>query len=238
MASMASYTVTIAALAKASYAAYYLRRKEYMTGIEEGFEALGMLKDARKMDSTNVDAELFGGLYEYAKGDLKKRLWWILFWYPGSKERGIRILENCRKYGQVSVTASEMALAEIYIYEKKFDASRLIISRLQKAYPESRFIFWTKAKYYEARKQWAAAGDVYGALSQSYEKSPLGAYNCVVTAAAQARMLLLAGTPQTALPICNSILKRCSSHQNEKRFASLADEARKILKEAGKHGQN
>jgi hypothetical protein len=230
-----SATVTLGGLAKATYAAFFLRQQQYWTGIQEGFEALGMLKEARAIDSTNVDASLIGGVYEYAKGELKKKFWWVLFWYPGSRERGIRIIDNCRIHGQITAAAAEVVLAEIYLLEKNYESARSLTTRLAGRYPGSRFVLWAEAKYSEARAEWSAAADTYGKLSKSYEAHRHGEYNSLVTGAAQCRALMQAGAEEHAREIGRRILEKCSLRKDQ-RFDTIAKEVKKTLEKGEKNG--
>ena len=87
---VSSYSLTIKGFSKVIAAAYTLWQKRYFDGLSIGLDALSALKQAKKIDTANVDADCILGLYTYARAELKRRFWWMFFWYSGDKEGGIR----------------------------------------------------------------------------------------------------------------------------------------------------
>ncbi len=115
-----SYGLTLEGFIKASYASYRIYHGKYFSAIGEGLDAVKLLKEANKIDTTNVDSYFFLGFYSYARGELKKKLWMLLFWYPGSRKEGKRMLEECSETAQIASIPSQMILADIYREEKDY----------------------------------------------------------------------------------------------------------------------
>jgi len=88
---VSSYSCMLIGLTKAINASYYLRIHSYFDALGTGSDALKYLRKAHDLDATNTEVDFFLGLYDYAKSDLKKHLWWVLFWFPGDKHEGIRL---------------------------------------------------------------------------------------------------------------------------------------------------
>lgn len=211
-----SYTTMLLGFCKGLHASFYLRLESYFAAMQTGFDALKLLDGAYKLDSSNTDALFFLGLYDYARGELKKKLWWVLFWYPGSKEQGITRLLRCSNNGQLTATASLLALADIYTRDKKPLECLSTVNRLEIKSPESRFVLWAKAKYLESCPQYDEAARAFERIALSYAAvSAAGRYGELVTRNRQAHMLFLAGRKKDAAALCHTILQKAQGRRNK-----------------------
>lgn len=201
-----SFTMTIAGFANASHAAFYLRRGKYFHAIGTGLDALRLLQKAKELDSTNVDTDFFLGFYNYAKGELRKRLWMVLFWYPGSKRDGIAALEACAAGGQLTSDAAKMALVDIFVREKEFAKAETGISELLLHNPGNRFALWSRARLLEARSHPQEAAQVYGQLAAMYARIPCARRNAETTRSEQIRLLRKAGMERQARQVATEAL--------------------------------
>jgi tetratricopeptide (TPR) repeat protein len=208
---VSSYSKMLTGFAKAIHSTFFLRRKLYFSAMQNGLDAISSLKDAKQLDSTNTDVDFFLGLYDYSKAELRKHLWWALFWYPGSKADGIRKLTECSRSACITNTAALLSLSDIYLMEKKPDSSSAILERLESRYPESRFVLWAKAKYFESNRHYTDAAGSYGSLADSYEKCAYGKYNGMVTRNKQAHMFDMAGMKTQAAVLCRNLLQKSDS---------------------------
>lgn len=215
-----SYSMTLLGFALASHSSFYLLHKKYFSAIGTGLDAMKIFNKAKKSDSTNYDVDLFLGLYNYAKGELKKRLWMVLFWYPGSKKQGIQSLEACRYNSQLVSEGAKVVLIDIYVMESKYDKSKILADSLFKKYPNSRFLFWSRARYFEALKEYAKAANEYGELADSYANEKYGDYNSLVTRHKQIGLLDKSGHEKEAVRIAKQTLdeKRCAASQRNNKI--------------------
>ncbi len=220
-----SYIVMLDGFSKAMHAAFYLRQKAYFDVLHNGIDAIKLLTKAKELDSTNTDTDFFLGLYDYGKSELKKKLWMVLFWYPGSKKEGIKKLNECSKSASLTRTAAKLCLSDIYVQEKKPELSAAIISELEKQYKDSRFVLWAKVKYLESRKDYDAAAAVYEKLSVYYALIPEGKQNFFVTRNRMAHMLKHSGKNQDAAEICKSLL----NDQQFDQYREIKRDTRKLL---------
>lgn len=202
-----SYSLTLSGFADATHAAYFLYQNKYFSAIGTGLEAVKTLNRAVEMDSSNYDADLFLGMYDYAKSELKKKLWMIMFWYPGSKRDGIRRLEKCSVKAEISSSAAELALIDIYIQEELFEKAKKSIDTMLSKYPSSRFVLWSKAKYFEKLKDYKSSAEVYGLLAKSYEADPQGEYNSLVTRQNQIELLMKSDMKQDAESVARGVVE-------------------------------
>ena len=221
-----SYSKMLAGFCKGIYSAFYLREKSYLAALKSGFKSLDLLGESHRLDTTNVEPFFLLGLYEYAKGELKRRLWWVLFWYPGSKKDGIARLWSSTENGFLTSEASLFALIDIYVRENKPDNCAPIVERVEQNFPKSRFTLWAKAKYLASRRLFYEAGLAYELLSESYAAEPAGKYNAFVTRNLQAHMLVQSGQKKDAADSCRAILRETVSERTK----PIYDDTRKLLK--------
>ncbi|MDR0307309.1 MAG: hypothetical protein LBI42_10810 [Chitinispirillales bacterium] len=227
---VSSYSSTLKGFTLGIHASFHLNNKSYFAAAGTGLDALSLMKNARGLDPANTDVNFFLGLYDYARADIKKKLWWVLFWFPGNKQSGIRQLEEGAKSATLTKIASQLALSDIYLEQKQPEKSRVIIDELKKTLPNSRFVLWAQAKYFEDQNMHNQAALTYGKLADSYEKEPHGTYNSIVTRNKQAHLHSKAGEAEPAINACKRILER----GNDKRARSIVKDTQKLLEKAEK----
>ena len=220
-----SYTRTLSGLCKAIYSAYYIRQKKYIAAMRNGFDALDHLREAQQMDSTNYEVDFFLGLYEYARAELRSRLWWVLFWYPGSREKGIERVKRCSTRALLTGEAAKLSLCDMYIQEKRNEEAKQVLGELKKRYPESRFVLWAEVKYFEAENNFSAAAATYAKLAMLYKKEKFGEFNAFSTSFMQANMLYKSGDTNSSKELCNNILQK----RNINAYRDLKKETGKLL---------
>ena len=220
-----SYCSMLSGFCKGIHSSFYLRQESYYAAMQNGFEALNLLEEAYKLDSSNVEPLFFLGLYDYARGELKKRLWWVLFWYPGSKKEGIGRLWRCADKGALTGNGALFALADIYTRENMPTDAAPVVARLRRDFPKSRFALWAQAKHLESRKSWYEAALAYELLAASYGAQHAGAHNAFVTANRQAHLFVRAGQKKEAAAVCRMLLNTPVSKKNR----SLHKDTEKLL---------
>jgi tetratricopeptide (TPR) repeat protein len=201
-----SYSRMLAGFNKSMYSAFFLRNNSFVSGLQCGFDALDLLKEALLLDSTNTEVLFFLGLYDFARAELRTRLWWVLFWYPGDKKQGFERLALCSRKSTITGTAAALSLSEMYVKDQMIDKADSLLSLLEMQFPQSRFVLWTRAKYFETLKEFAKAAKVYEQLATSYEKTIEGRYNYFVTRNKAAHMHISAGQLDSAISVCKGIL--------------------------------
>ncbi len=222
---ISSYSQTLSGMSRIIHLTFYLKQKKYVTSLRKGFDALDQLREAQKMDSSNHDADFFLGLYDYARAELKSRLWWILFWYPGDRRQGIEKVTRCANHGSITDEAAKLSLCDILLQEKRPMDAKKIIDEMKDRYPESRFVLWAEAKYFESRKCFLKAADVYSILASSYaETSSLGEYNYLFTSGRRAHMLLNAERCEEAKKLCDDLLL----HENMGSYKEIRKDLEKV----------
>lgn len=225
-----SYSMTLTGFAYASHSAFYLLHKKYFSAINTGLTAVRLFQDIKSIDTANADADFFLGFYTYAKSELRKKLWMILFWVPGSKRDGIRLLEHCSRDAQLSSEAAKMVLVDMYIQQIINGKAKKLLDSLFAKYPESRFLLWSQARFFESLKRYHDAAAVYAKLSLSYRDTKYGDYNSLITGLKQLEFLDRAGKSEEKHKAARILLDatRCSKDQ---RTAKLCKEIEQYTKD-------
>lgn len=231
----AAYARTIRGFVLATRAAYDLRRDRHMRAVRGGLEALQMLEDAAQSDSSIADADYFLGLYDWSRSDLRRRLWWVLFWLPGNRERGVSRLERCRREGLFCGTAAMISLVEIYARSEQYARARTLLDTLKARYPRSRFVRWAEVKYYAEREEHRNAAQAYAGLADSYAGEPYGEYNAAFCRLQEAQLFYKVDDAAAAAAACRTLLER-HANSREPRVADICGDARELLERTGEHG--
>jgi tetratricopeptide (TPR) repeat protein len=211
---ISSATLTIKGFSRAIDACYLLWHRSFIKGLNIGFDALPVLKEAKKIDNSNADVDLFLGLYNYARADMKRMFWWAFFWYSGDKESGIQSLTLCKKKGQFTQGIATVVLAELAIREKKYQEAEKIIVELLHDFPKSRLVRWTQAKYFEEQKLFLKAADLYKGLADEYDAIPEAWRNALAARLKEAMSSDEAGAHPQADEACEKILSRKKEHDD------------------------
>ncbi len=200
-------------MAQAAISSYYLRTGNYLKGIGNGRKAVNSLNEAVAQHPSNVDASFFLGLYSYARGELRKRLWWVLFWFPGNKKKGIATLQQCAHQGTITRTAARIALVHIYAMEQWFSRAHTVHSRLRERYPHSRFVKWAYAQLCTEQRRFEEAAQTYTALARTYEKIPSARKSRIAAAFMAARSYCDAGMREETMQYGTRVLNLCENHK-------------------------
>lgn len=236
---VSSYSTMLRGFTLGIHSSFHLKNKTYFAAAGTGLDAIKLMQEAKALDTLNFEVNIFLGLYEYGLSELKKRMAGVVFWLPGNKKNGIRILEEGAQNAALTHTAAKLALIDIYIAEKEPHKAREMIGRMKKELPESRFLLWAEVKYHEDQKAHDKAARAYGELADAYEKYRYGAYNGVVTRNKQAHALAGAGKTGEAIAVCKELLRRGG---DDERVAAVMKDTEKLLKRlertGGKNGRH
>jgi tetratricopeptide (TPR) repeat protein len=219
---------------KSAYASFCLNESRYIQAVSVGMEALDLLKGARKGNPMSVDIDFFLGLYECARAELRQRLWWILFWYPGSTQQGIARLQHSARNGRVTRWSSSIALVDIYLNEKRYTDAARQLELLQNRFASSRFVLWAQTRYFTAKDQPLAAAEVFETLSLSYRGVPYGLYNAFLTGMEAAQHYANAGKYDEAVQLCEGLLSSAEQqtfHERDKVVAQCRTLLRRSVRD-------
>lgn len=223
-----SYSRMIAGMCRAIHATFYLRQKKYFGAMQNGLDAIKIMKEAQELDSGNTEVDFFLGLYEYARAELRAKLWWVLFWYAGDRKAGIQRINRCAENAVITGKAARISLCNIYLKEKDPVQSEKNISILKEQYPESRFVLWEEVKYFEEKSLFRQAVSTYHHLSRQYAaEKKYGTYNELFSLRKMAEMLLKANDKSQAKKVCKELL----NHKNINDFKKIKKDTKNILEQ-------
>jgi len=198
---------TLRGMIKSSYTSYHLRAQHYWSVFSLGLDALDDLKQAKAVDSTQYDADFFLGLYEYSKREIRKKLWWLLL-NLGSEnvELGITKLELCSRKAHLSFRGAQLALVELYEKENHPHKADSLLQSLSRQFPQSRFVWWARARLLTSREKTEEAMQSYETLVELYEQSPYGGFGANLARFELIKLLEQQGEKQNALLLSRQIL--------------------------------
>jgi len=222
---LSSYSRMLAGMCRAIHATFYLRQKKYFGALQHGLDAIKIMKEAQELDSLNTEVDFFLGLYEYARAELRAKLWWVLFWYGGNREAGIQRIKRCAEHAVITGKAARLSLCDIYLKEKDPALSEKNITILKTQFPESRFVLWSEVKYFEEKSLFTKAASAYHQLSRQYAAEKYGTYNELFSLQKMAEMLVKADDKKQAKSVCEKVL----NHKNINDFKKIKKETKNIL---------
>lgn len=223
-----AWTSYIRGAAMATLASHWLRGGAYWNGCRLGMKALDALSGVGTVNPPMIDGYLYQGIFDYAKGELEKKLKLILFWRSAAgKAEGIRKLEVCRNQSLFSQTAAAQTLLGIYVREGEWTKAEAIYHQLVTELPQNRPARWTLANAYFETEQWSKAAPLYGELLHL-----LGGVHGLAAwqdALCQYRLALCAretGALQQCRDLCRRILDR---PDNDSRTRAIRKDAQRLL---------
>ena len=134
-------------------------RKAWAQALRDATRARNYHRRVCELDSTNVDARLIPGLYDYVTGSLSPgyRILAALTGRHGDRERGIHSLESVVRDGKSSRADAEVLLAAVYRREKRAEDAIPLIADLVRRFPRAYLLrFELVQMYSDARDEHSA----------------------------------------------------------------------------------
>jgi len=114
-------------------------KRAFLSSLKNGTKAVEMHKKLLKLYPGFADAYVSVGIYNYVVGTLPfaAKLVMLLGGVRGSKEEGLKQLENAARDGSLARDEASVILAVLYDREKRQDDSLKILRALSEKYPEN-----------------------------------------------------------------------------------------------------
>jgi tetratricopeptide (TPR) repeat protein len=160
-----------AGMAEASLARLYGLRAENRNAARAGVRAREHLFRAKALDTDLADADFGLGLYNYYVDTLSSlaRILRFFMGIPGgSKQEGVRLLENALARGQLTSNVARFYLAlNLHRYDQQYERALAVLTPLVESYPENPLFQLARGDLFAklGRKQQALA--CYRAVSAS-----------------------------------------------------------------------
>jgi tetratricopeptide (TPR) repeat protein len=152
-----------AGMAEASAARLYGLRTENRYAARAGVRGREHLLRAKALDPDLADADLGLGLYNYyvdTLGSLARILRFFMGIPGGSKQDGVRLLENAIAHGQLTSNVARFYLAlNLHRYDQQYEKALAVLTPLVEKYPENPLFQLARGDLYAklGRKQQALA---------------------------------------------------------------------------------
>ncbi|MBI2955768.1 MAG: DUF3808 domain-containing protein [Acidobacteria bacterium] len=150
--------------------------KAYWDALRTGGKANDLHVKVLKLDPNYHDAKLIPGVYQYVVGSIPGGVKWLafLFGYRGSKEKGVRLLNETMKEGKLVSIDAAFLLAVIYSREKRHDYSRQLLAALADFYPRNPMIRLEIGRSHQREGHVRKALEYYEVVARDAEAGKFG----------------------------------------------------------------
>ncbi|MFQ5777598.1 MAG: tetratricopeptide repeat protein, partial [Terriglobia bacterium] len=145
--------------------------RSWFQALRAGSKANDLHEKVLKIDPGYHDAKLIPGLYQYVVGSIPRGIKWFAFMigYRGSKEKGIRLLQEAMQGGKIVTSDAATLLALIYSREKDFNYARTLLGALIEYYPRNALLRLEYGRTYSRERKGKEALEVYAAVARDME---------------------------------------------------------------------
>lgn len=137
--------------------------KRYLDALRLGYKANELHERLLKIDPNYHDAALIPGLYEYAVGSIPRSVKWLafIFGYRGSKEEGLRLLQEAMTQGKWVSSDAAILLAVIYTREGQHAYARQLLTKISEYFPRNPLFYMEVGRSFEREGKTQEALTVY-----------------------------------------------------------------------------
>jgi len=137
--------------------------KKYLEALRLGSKANELHERVLKLDPTYHDAKLIPGVYQYAVGSIPRSVKWLAFLlgYRGSKEQGIKLLQEAMVNGQWVSSDAAILLAVIYTRENQHAYARQLLHKVSDYFPRNPLLFMEIGRSFEREGKHREALEIY-----------------------------------------------------------------------------
>lgn len=137
-----------------------MRKKKYWTAVDDGWEALNLMKWVKKKEPALADAHLGLGAYDYYRSAMTSSVSWLPF-FPDKKKQGIAAMERALVDAQYVRPVVELILVYTYIDEKRYDDAITIGEDLATKYPKNTLVRVQLGRAWSRKGRYAKAIEVF-----------------------------------------------------------------------------
>ena len=137
--------------------------KKYLEALRLGSKANELHQRLLKLDPSYHDARLIPGVYQYAVGSIPRSVKWLAFLlgYRGSKEEGLRLLQEAMVKGKWVSSDAAILLAVIYTRENQHAYSRQLLTSISEYFPRNPLFFMEVGRSFEREGKHQDALGIY-----------------------------------------------------------------------------
>lgn len=113
-----------------------MRKKKYWSAIDDGWEALSLMKWVKKKEPDFADTNLGLGAYDYYRSQMTQNVSWLPF-FADRRKQGLAAMERALVDAQYVRSIVQMVLVYTYIDEKRYDDAITLGEDLAAKYPKN-----------------------------------------------------------------------------------------------------
>ncbi|NOX18555.1 MAG: hypothetical protein GXO87_09790 [Chlorobi bacterium] len=151
-------------------------RKEWFDAALDGKDALPLVYESYKQDTTNTDAYLGFGIYDYYTAVIPEKYPFVkpvmIFFPDGNKERGLKELEIAAEKGKYAkYEALFFLMISNYQFEENYDKSLEYADRMLAEFPDNPVFEKYKARSFVKKGDYKTAAEIFAEI---YRKCSAG----------------------------------------------------------------
>lgn len=116
-----------------------MRKKSYLTAVNEGWEALSLMKQVKKAEPKFADTDLGLGAYDYWRSVITRNVSWLPFFADRRKE-GIAAMEKALVNAQYVRPVVQLVLVYTYVDERRYEDAITLAEDMAAKYPGNTLI--------------------------------------------------------------------------------------------------
>lgn len=137
-----------------------MRKKRYFSAIDDGWEALSLMKWIKKNEPGLADTDLGLGAYDYYRSMMTRSVSWLPF-FPDKRKPGIQAMERALVDAQYVRPIVQLVLVYTYIDESRYDDAITLATDLAAKYPRNTLVRVQLGRAYSRRGKYARAIEVF-----------------------------------------------------------------------------
>ncbi len=116
-----------------------MRKKSYLRAVDDGWEALSLLKHVKKLEPALADADVGLGCYDYWRSVITRNVSWIPF-FPDKRKQGMAAMERGFVEAQYTRPIAQIILVYVYIDERKYEEAIELARDIAARYPRNTLV--------------------------------------------------------------------------------------------------
>lgn len=137
-----------------------MRKKRYFSAIDDGWEALSLMKWIKKKEPDFADTDLGLGAYDYFRSAMTRSVSWLPF-FPDKRKQGIKAMERALVEAQYVRPIVQLVLVYAYIDERRYEDAITLASDLADRYPNNTLVRVQLGRAYSRKGRYAKSLEVF-----------------------------------------------------------------------------
>ena len=137
-----------------------MRKKKYFSAVNDGWEALSLMKWIKKKEPDLADTDLGLGAYDYYRSAMTRSVSWLPF-FPDKRKQGVKAMERALVDAQYVRPIVQLVLVYTYIDERRYDDAITLGEDLVAKYPKNTLIRVQLGRAWSRKGKYSKAVEVF-----------------------------------------------------------------------------